>query len=152
MSRGALQTTQIENAVTIPDLYWETAQDEPSYFWLLRKDTARESQRGTHTNCKPCYREGEAVVTRLSNTREKSVTEVNIADYKKRSFSNSQGDTIPYRLFIPQCYNPEIRYPLVLFHHGGGGVGDDNRGNLEGPCPQVTQTVLLGNGNEIQFG
>jgi predicted peptidase len=81
------------------------------------------------------YREGEAVVTGLPDTLGKSVTEVSITDYEVRVFSSSQGDTIPYRLFIPRDYNPEIKYPLVLFHHGGGGVGSDNLGNLEGPCP-----------------
>lgn len=73
-------------------------------------------------------------MTGLPNTLGKSVTEVNITDYKKRVFTNSQGDTIPYRLLIPRGYKPDIKYPLVLFHHGGRGVGSDNLANLEGPC------------------
>jgi predicted peptidase len=27
-------------------------------------------------------------------------------------------------------------YPLVLFHHGGGGTGNDNKRQFEGPCPR----------------
>ena len=42
-------------------------------------------------------------------------------DYKERVFISSQGDTIQYRLFIPLDYKPDTKYPLVLFHHGGGG-------------------------------
>ena len=54
--------------------------------------------------------------------------------YEARSFTSSEGDTIPYRLFVPQDYNPDKKYPIILFHHGGGGTGTDNRGNLESAC------------------
>ena len=52
--------------------------------------------------------------------------------YEARSFTSSEGDTIPYRLFVPEDYDPMKKYPVILFHHGGGGTGDDNRRNLEG--------------------
>jgi len=52
--------------------------------------------------------------------------------YEARSLTSSEGDAIPYRLFVPEDYDPDKQYPVVLFHHGGGGTGSDNRGNLEG--------------------
>jgi poly(3-hydroxybutyrate) depolymerase len=56
-----------------------------------------------------------------------------VADiYEARTFTGSEGDTIPYRLFVPEDYDPKKKYPLILFHHGGGGTGNDNRANLEG--------------------
>jgi predicted peptidase len=56
-----------------------------------------------------------------------------VADYyEARTFTGSEGDTIPYRLFVPEDYDPKKKYPLILFHHGGGGTGNDNRQNLEG--------------------
>ena len=55
--------------------------------------------------------------------------------YEARVFTSSSGDTLPYRLFVPRDYNAGTKYPLVLFHHGGGGRGNDNLANLEGPCP-----------------
>jgi predicted peptidase len=58
-----------------------------------------------------------------------------VDDYEARVLTSSQGDTIPYRLFVPRDFKPDTKYPLVLFHHGAGGVGNDNRRNLEGPCP-----------------
>ena len=64
-----------------------------------------------------------------------NITSVGIDAYEARSFTSSQGDRIQYRLFIPRDYDKAKKYPLVLFHHGAGGVGNDNRGNLEGPCP-----------------
>lgn len=36
------------------------------------------------------------------------------------------GLTMPYRLFIPENYDPNKIYPLVMFMHGGGERGDDN--------------------------
>jgi len=65
-----------------------------------------------------------------------AVTGVTVDDYEARVFTSSQGDTIPYRLFIPRDYNSAINYPLVLFHHGAGGSGNDNRRQFEGPCPR----------------
>ncbi|MHC4467714.1 MAG: alpha/beta hydrolase-fold protein [Planctomycetota bacterium] len=68
-------------------------------------------------------------------SEEAAVTEVTVDDYEPRTFTSSQGDTIQYRLFIPRDYDADKTYPLVLFHHGAGGSGNDNRRNLEGPCP-----------------
>ena len=54
--------------------------------------------------------------------------------YKAREFTSSAGETLPYRLFIPKDYDPKESYPIVLFYHGGGGAGNDNRAQLEGAC------------------
>ncbi|MHC5075537.1 MAG: family 43 glycosylhydrolase [Planctomycetota bacterium] len=64
------------------------------------------------------------------------VTEVSVDDYEPRVFTSSKGDTIQYRLFIPRGYDTDKKYPLVLFHHGAGGSGDDNRRQFEGPLPR----------------
>jgi predicted peptidase len=47
-------------------------------------------------------------------------------------YKGSQSRTIPYRLFVPENYDRNKRYPLVLYLHGGGGRGDDNRKQIEG--------------------
>jgi predicted peptidase len=47
-------------------------------------------------------------------------------------FKSAQGETLPYRLFIPQDYDPKKKYPLVVYLHGGGGVGDDNLKQIQG--------------------
>ncbi len=54
--------------------------------------------------------------------------------YEARSFTSSEGDTLPYRLLVPPDYNSDEQYPVILFHHGGGATGSDNRLNLEGAC------------------
>lgn len=39
---------------------------------------------------------------------------------------------MPYRLYIPENYDPNMPYPLVLFLHGGGERGNDNEKHLMG--------------------
>ena len=36
------------------------------------------------------------------------------------------GDTLPYRLLLPENYDPAKKYPLILFLHGSGERGNDN--------------------------
>lgn len=46
-------------------------------------------------------------------------------DYK-RDLLVSKSDTLPYRVLLPKNYNPNIKYPLILFLHGSGERGNDN--------------------------
>jgi predicted peptidase len=45
---------------------------------------------------------------------------------------NARGETMPYRLYTPARLAPGRTYPLVVFLHGAGGSGTDNRKQLEG--------------------
>lgn len=49
--------------------------------------------------------------------------------YEKQWFIRS-GDTLPYRLLLPENYDPAKKYPLVLFLHGRGESGSDNEKQL----------------------
>ena len=40
--------------------------------------------------------------------------------YQARSFTDSDNYTVEYQLFVPEDYDPKKKYPLVVFHHGGG--------------------------------
>lgn len=42
-------------------------------------------------------------------------------------------DALPYRLLKPKAYDRNKQYPLVLFLHGAGQRGDDNRKQLSHP-------------------
>ncbi len=72
----------------------------------------------------------------LSDYIGSAITKMTVDDYEPRIYTSSKGDRIQYRLFIPRDYDPTTKYPLVLFHHGGGGTGNDNRRQFEGPCPR----------------
>lgn len=51
----------------------------------------------------------------------------------KQTFHDSQnGVSLPYRLFMPHDYNPANKYPVILFLHGAGEIGNDNEDQLSG--------------------
>lgn len=45
--------------------------------------------------------------------------------YEKRYFITN-GDTLPYRLLLPENYDVAKKYPLIIFLHGSGERGNDN--------------------------
>src|ERR1044071_3154641 len=50
--------------------------------------------------------------------------------FEKRTCITSKGDTLPYRILLPEGYDKTKKYPLVLFLHGGGEKGRDNEKQL----------------------
>ncbi|WP_218352749.1 prolyl oligopeptidase family serine peptidase [Alteromonas lipotrueiana] len=46
-----------------------------------------------------------------------------------RSFDGPSGE-LKYRLLLPENFDPAEKYPLVLFLHGAGERGDDNKSQL----------------------
>jgi predicted peptidase len=65
-----------------------------------------------------------------------------IEDFKKRApeliqqfdsfdHTNDQGESMPYRLFIPHKLVSGRKYPLVIFLHGSSGSGTDNVKQLQ---------------------
>ena len=50
--------------------------------------------------------------------------------FEKRTFITSKGDSLPYRILLPEGYDKTKKYPLVLFLHGGGERGRDNEKQL----------------------
>jgi len=50
--------------------------------------------------------------------------------YEKLTYRSPLGDTLRYRLLKPKNYQPDQKYPLVLFLHGAGERGNDNTKQL----------------------
>jgi predicted peptidase len=57
-----------------------------------------------------------------------------------RSFKAPSGETMPYRLFIPDAAARRERLPLILYLHGGGGIGTDNLKQISGGNTNGTHT------------
>jgi len=53
----------------------------------------------------------------------------NLDQYEKKVFVRD-GDTLNYRALYPADFDPEARYPVLLFLHGAGERGDDNQKQL----------------------
>lgn len=52
-----------------------------------------------------------------------------LALYTKQVFIKN-GDSLPYRILLPENYDASKKYPLVLFLHGSGERGNDNEKQL----------------------
>jgi dienelactone hydrolase len=51
--------------------------------------------------------------------------------FRKLTYADpATGETMGYRLFVPDNYDPTRSYPLVLFLHGAGERGSDNEAQL----------------------
>jgi predicted peptidase len=50
--------------------------------------------------------------------------------FEARTLAGDSGAALPYRLLKPLDYDPQRKYPLVLFLHGAGERGDDNEKQL----------------------
>jgi len=48
-------------------------------------------------------------------------------DFEPRTFTDSRGESLPYRLFVPKNYDQSKSYPLIVTLHGGQKRGNDNR-------------------------
>jgi len=44
---------------------------------------------------------------------------------------SAKGDTLPYRILFPQNFDPDKKYPLIVFLHGSGEKGNDNEAQLK---------------------
>jgi predicted peptidase len=50
--------------------------------------------------------------------------------FEARTYTDRAGEKLSYRLLKPKDYDPNKKYPLVLFLHGAGERGDDNAKQL----------------------
>jgi predicted esterase len=63
---------------------------------------------------------------------------VTVDDFSAFAFTNAPGQVLPCRLWVPANVDSSQRYPLVLFLHGAGERGTDNRSQLAvNPAPMV---------------
>ena len=66
-----------------------------------------------------------------------------------RTFVASSGDTLPYRIFIPEMQSSGRHHPLVIFLHGGTGSGVDNVSQISGANRRGAQ-VWIQAGNQAR--
>jgi predicted peptidase len=52
--------------------------------------------------------------------------------FAAREYQSATGVKLPYRLFVPRSANRDQELPLILYLHGRGGSGTDNRKQISG--------------------
>lgn len=70
------------------------------------------------------------------NLNKKKVIDLN-PFFEKKKYVHTNGDTLPYRILLPQNYDHRIAYPLVVYLHGSGERGNDNQSQLINGGPQL---------------
>jgi len=78
-----------------------------------------------------------ALLAASTHVYAKEIVEHSRTYYAKKTeahvYKSESGQTMPYRLFVPQGYDPKKRYPLLFCLHGAGSRGNDNLKQLR-PC------------------
>ncbi len=59
--------------------------------------------------------------------------------FAARTYRNGR-ETMPYRLFVPNGYDGQKKYPLIVWLHGAGGAGQDNLRQIVGDQIAGTRT------------
>ena len=54
-----------------------------------------------------------------------------LAEWEERFQHDARGNTLPYRLFVPDTTDPTAGYPLLLVLHGATELGTDNTIQLD---------------------
>lgn len=67
---------------------------------------------------------------------------------KAESFVMSDGTEMPYRLYVPEDYNPEKQYSFLLFLHGAGNRGNDNKSQVSVNTGLIDRII---NGEKISY-
>ncbi|HEY6263170.1 MAG TPA: hypothetical protein VIW93_00070 [Candidatus Acidoferrum sp.] len=60
--------------------------------------------------------------------------------FRKNTYTDKQGNKMPYRLFVPLDYDAQQKYPLILRLHGAAGRGFDNKLQISGGNELRTHT------------
>ncbi len=67
----------------------------------------------------------------------------------KKTYTDANGNTMAYRLYLPEGYDSITKYPVVLYLHGNGFQGNDNVNHVIGEMGEpLDELVYLGNRSE----
>jgi poly(3-hydroxybutyrate) depolymerase len=75
------------------------------------------------------------------------VARADLSDFQEFTYDDGQGHTLPYRLYVPQDYDPARSYPVVIHLHGSYEAGTDN---LK-PAEHISSQDLLAHVKDPQY-
>lgn len=74
-------------------------------------------------------------LTGISEFNEETLLSITTA----KTFTASNGQIVPYRIYLPTKYTAGKKYPVVVFFHGAGNRGTDNKGQIKDAIPLFDQ-------------
>jgi predicted esterase len=74
----------------------------------------------------------KSVDARIGSIVSEAISEKRSGQFIEAKYASGRGGSLPFRLFIPKNLVHDKSYPLLLFLHGAGELGDDNSRQLEG--------------------
>src|SRR5262249_1451408 len=80
-----------------------------------------------------------AVVLNQGTSADDKKTEEKKPTLEKKTYTDAKGKALPYRLLLPENYDPKQKYPLVVFLHGAGERGTDNDKQLIHGVPEFAK-------------
>ncbi len=57
--------------------------------------------------------------TLISDPYSERLSKLNLGDVKDWSFKSSFGDVVEGRYYLPPDFNPDRKYPLIVYYYGG---------------------------------
>lgn len=61
-----------------------------------------------------------ATATSAAQTSADSTAKPGETVFFKKTYTNKDGNRMPYRIYVPDHYDANKKYPLIFFFHGGG--------------------------------
>jgi predicted peptidase len=70
--------------------------------------------------------------------------------FRKNVYTDKKGEKMPYRLYVPQGYDPQQKYPLIFWLHGAAARGTDNFAQISGGNEKGSHIWTMPE-NQLQF-
>ena len=84
-------------------------------------------------------------------TNVPEIEAVSYDGYLKEVYTSEKyNGSMPYRLYVPEDYDPNTKYPLVTFLHGAGERGTDNEKHINKP-EYITSRLIMTKKNKETY-
>lgn len=138
---GSLSEPEESKVKNVSDKHEQTKQDNKTKIVSNNSQQPEKADKAASGPARP------EKVTKIYNTQ----LDFEVATPIKETFHDSQnGNVLPYALYIPKDYSASKKYPVLLFLHGAGEIGNDNQLQLNGirnllyyNADFVSQTILI---------
>ncbi len=142
-SRAQLQTLYSNNVFLLQNLYtdesWAGLQSA-----LTRADVVLNTPDATQMQISRAYVDLQSAISGLTKTSRLQDIMLDLKHpytYTSPTTGEAKSFEMPYRLYLPENYDPSKKYPMLIFLHGGGEGGTDNLKQIGGNMQLVDRII-----------